>query len=146
MEAKKLANATTRTPSAVAGELATSGNAVAASKSEHTMLVRIMISGARHVATSGVTTKLSGTSMKTAGAGWKRLPSHHTGRPMVRLLMATATRAARTAIQEMKDTVRHPDDGIAGSDFCTVGGVSSTFFTVHIFVRRQAIIGTNLWH
>jgi hypothetical protein len=76
------------------------------------MLVRTMMSGARHVATSGVTTKLSGISMKTAGAGWKRLPSHHTGRPIVRLLIATATKAASTAIHEMKDTVRHPEDGM----------------------------------
>jgi hypothetical protein len=64
----------------------------------------------------------------------------------VRLLIATATKAASTAIQEMKDTVRHPDEGIAGGVVGTVGGVSSTFFTVHIFMSRRAIITTNLWH
>jgi hypothetical protein len=131
-------------PSAVAGELAISGMAVAASNSEQTTLVRTMISGARQVATRGVTIKLSGTSINIAGAGWNRLPNHHTGRPMVRLLIATAMTAASTAIQEIKETVRQPDVGATRSVFCTVGGVSSTFLTVHIFMSRQAIITTNL--
>jgi hypothetical protein len=69
MDDKKLANATTMTPNAVAGESATSGIAVAAKSSEHIRLVRTMMSGARHVATSGVTTRLKGMSINTAGAG-----------------------------------------------------------------------------
>lgn len=144
MDDKKPAIPITAMPKAVAGESTTSGSAVAVRRIEHTMLVRIIISGARHVATKGMTITLSGTSIKIGDAGLKRVPSHQTGRPIVRLLIATAIKAARTVIQVTKEIERQPGEGSLGCVDGKLGGVNSTLSTVHIQKRRQALISTNL--
>jgi len=64
-----------------------------------------------------------GIVMKSGDAGADDGPSHHMGRPMVRLEIATASSAANTPAHVMVETVRHPS---LGSTSIGVGGVSKS--------------------
>jgi len=64
-----------------------------------------------------------GIVMKNGDAGVDDGPSHHMGRPMVRLEIATASSAPNTPAHVMVETVRHPS---LGSISIGVGGVSKS--------------------
>ena len=65
----------------------------------------------------------SGIVMKKGDAGVDDGPSHQMGRPIVRLEMATASRAPNTPAQVIVETVRHPS---LGSTSIVSGGVSKS--------------------
>jgi hypothetical protein len=62
-----------------------------------------------------------GIVMRKGDAGVDGGPSHQMGRPIVRLEMATASRAPNTPAHVMVETVRHPS---LGSASIGSGGVS----------------------
>ena len=62
-----------------------------------------------------------GIVMRKGDAGVDGGPSHQMGRPIVRLEMATASRAPNTPAHVMVETVRHPS---LGSVSIGSGGVS----------------------
>ena len=62
-----------------------------------------------------------GIVMRKGDAGVDGGPSHQMGRPIVRLEMATASRAPNTPAHVMVETVRHPSLGNASIGS---GGVS----------------------
>ena len=62
-----------------------------------------------------------GIVMRKGDAGVDGGPSHQMGRPIVRLEMATASRAPNTPAYVMVETVRHPS---LGSASIGSGGVS----------------------
>lgn len=92
---------------------------VASNSVEQMMLVMVIRRGSFDVTTSGTTMRTSGTRTRIGDAGSLSGPSHQVDRPMVRLVMAMATRLAPVRIHEMNDTVRHPSDKL------TVGGCSA---------------------
>ena len=75
------------------------------------------------MATSGRRTRESGIVMKIGEAGEDEGPSHQIGRPIVRLEMATASRAPNTPAHVIVEMVRHPSLGITSIGS---GGVSKS--------------------
>ena len=65
----------------------------------------------------------SGIVINSGDAGADDGPSHHIGRPIVRLEIATARSAANTPAHVMVETVRHPS---LGSTSIGMGGVSKS--------------------
>ncbi len=64
-----------------------------------------------------------GIVMKNGDAGAEEGPSHQMGLPIVRLEMATASKAPNTPAHVMVETVRHPS---LGSTSIGSGGVSKS--------------------
>ncbi|MEY4365529.1 MAG: hypothetical protein RLZZ305_873 [Actinomycetota bacterium] len=69
----------------------------------------------RTAATSGTSTVATGTSIATAGAGAAEGPSHHTGRPTVRLDTATASVPANASNHVTMRTERQPCGSAGGT-------------------------------
>jgi len=79
--------------------------------------------GERNVATRGARTMTRGIVMRNGDAGADEGPSHQIGLPIVRLEIATASRAPNTPAHGMVETVRQPS---LGSTSIGVGGVSKS--------------------
>ena len=123
MDSIKAATPMTTTAREMAGFEASSAIPVAISASEHTQLAVVMWRGERNVATKGARTMTRGIVMKNGDAGADDGPSHQIGRPIVRLEIATASRAPNTPAHVMVETVRHPS---LGSTSTGMGGVSKS--------------------
>jgi len=123
MDSIKAATPITTTAIEMAGFDASSAIPVAISASEQTQLAVVMWRGERNVATKGARTITRGIVMKNGDAGADDGPSHHMGRPIVRLEIATASSDANTPAHVMVETVRHPS---LGSTSIGVGGVSKS--------------------
>ena len=123
MDSIKAATPITTTAIEMAGFDASSAIPVAISASEHTQLAVVIWRGERNVATRGIRTMARGMVMKNGDAGADDGPSHHIGRPIVRLETVTASNAPNTPAHVMVDTVRHPS---LGSTSTGVGGVSKS--------------------
>jgi hypothetical protein len=121
MDSIKAATPMTTTAMEMAGFDASSAIPVAINASEHTQLAVVIWRGERNVATRGTRTMARGIVMKSGDAGADDGPSHHIGRPIVRLEIATARSAANTPAHVMVETVRHPS---LGSTSIGMGGVS----------------------
>lgn len=75
---------------------------------EHVQLAVAMWRGLRNVAKRGIATMASGIAIHRGDAGCEEDPSHQMGRPIVRLVMATARRAPKTPAHVIVETVRQP--------------------------------------
>ena len=128
MDCNKVANPMTPTASAMAGVAVMSGIAVAMSDTAQTAFTMGIWGDWRNVATSGITTRAAGRSIKIAGEGLLDGPSHQMGRPMVRLETATQMRQHKVRTHEIKDTVRQPEP--YGAEWGTDGGEKSMFSTI----------------
>jgi hypothetical protein len=113
----------TTTARETAGFDASSAIPVAISASEQTQLAVVIWRGERNVATRGARTMTRGIVMKNGDAGADDGPSHHIGRPIVRLEIATASNAPNTPAHVMVETVRQPS---LGSTSIGVGGESKS--------------------
>ena len=123
MDSIKAATPMTTTAMEMAGFDASSAIPVAISASEQTQLAVVIWRGERNVATRGARTMTRGIVMRNGDAGADEGPSHQIGRPIVRLEIATASRAPNTPAHVMVETVRHPS---LGSTTTGVGGVSKS--------------------
>jgi Rieske Fe-S protein len=119
MDSIKAATPMTTTARETAGFDASSAIPVAISASEQTQLAVVIWRGERNVATRGARTMTRGIVMKNGDAGADDGPSHHIGRPIVRLEIATASNAPNTPAHVMVETVRQPS---LGSTSIGVGG------------------------
>jgi len=111
MDSIKAATPMTTTARETAGFDASSAIPVAISASEQTQLAVVIWRGERNVATRGARTMTRGIVMKNGDAGADDGPSHHIGRPIVRLEIATASNAPNTPAHVMVETVRQPSLG-----------------------------------
>ena len=123
MDSIKAATPMTTTARETAGFDASSAIPVAISASEQTQLAVVIWRGERNVATRGARTMTRGIVMKNGDAGADDGPSHHIGRPIVRLEIATASNAPNTPAHVMVETVRQPS---LGSTSIGVGGESKS--------------------
>jgi Rieske Fe-S protein len=123
MDSIKAATPMTTTARETAGFDASSAIPVAISASEQTQLAVVIWRGERNVATRGARTMKRGIVMKNGDAGADDGPSHHIGRPIVRLEIATASNAPNTPAHVMVETVRQPS---LGSTSIGVGGESKS--------------------
>jgi len=123
MDSIKAATPMTTTARETAGFDASSAIPVAISPSEQTQLAVVIWRGERNVATRGARTMTRGIVMKNGDAGADDGPSHHIGRPIVRLEIATASNAPNTPAHVMVETVRQPS---LGSTSIGVGGESKS--------------------
>jgi Rieske Fe-S protein len=123
MDSIKAATPMTTTARETAGFDASSAIPVAISASEQTQLAVVIWRGERNVATRGARTMTRGIVMKNGDAGTDDGPSHHIGRPIVRLEIATASNAPNTPAHVMVETVRQPS---LGSTSIGVGGESKS--------------------
>jgi Rieske Fe-S protein len=123
MDSIKAATPMTTTARETAGFDASSAIPVAISASEQTQLAVVIWRGERNVATRGARTMTRGIVMKNGDAGADDDPSHHIGRPIVRLEIATASNAPNTPAHVMVETVRQPS---LGSTSIGVGGESKS--------------------
>lgn len=74
----------------------------------------------------------SGIAMKKGDAGVDDGPSHQMGLPIVRLEMATASRAPNTPAHVMVETVRHPSLGITSIGLGEVlNSILATVLSLH---------------
>jgi Rieske Fe-S protein len=123
MDSIKAATPMTTTARETAGFDASSAIPVAISASEQTQLAVVIWRGERNVATRGARTMTRGIVMKNGDAGADDGPSHHIGRPIVRLEIATASNAPNTPAHVMVETGRQPS---LGSTSIGVGGESKS--------------------
>ncbi len=123
MDSIKAATPMTTTARETAGFDASSAIPVAISASEQTQLAVVIWRGERNVATRGARTMTRGIVMKNGDAGADDGPSHHIGRPIVRLEIAAASNAPNTPAHVMVETVRQPS---LGSTSIGVGGESKS--------------------
>lgn len=68
---------------------------------------------------------VTGTTRNKGDAGLLSGPNHHSGRPMVRLVMAMASTLAPASTHVMKPTVRQPSESTDGDVGETCGGSNS---------------------
>lgn len=101
---------------------------------EHAMPVTPARHRCRAATTIGITVSAMGMMMRPSGAGSDADPSHHTGRPMVRLEMATAVVAAKVSSHVTMLAVRQPVGGGASNvgDVRDVGGAGSSDTSVTV--------------
>ena len=115
MFVRSTAAPTVHDPMATASRSGASGTAMAMSRREHRTETEGACLHERTAAASGTSTVTTGTSIATAGAGATDGPSHHTGRPTVRLETATASVPAKASNQVTMRTERQPCGSAGGT-------------------------------
>ena len=111
--------------SATAGVPEISMTAVMRRAMELPMPTGTRTSGFFDAATNGSTTIASGIKMKRGDAGELSGPSHHSGLPIVRLVIAIANTLAPASTHVMNATVRQPSDKYRDGGGETCGGSNS---------------------